>query len=53
MVTGMLAGLDSDVRFGFWHRRGTWVRAFSLLRFEEASCLLVSEGPHNEPGAFG
>ena len=43
MVAGMLAGLGSGVAFCFSYRPSTRVRASSLLRFEEASCLLVSE----------
>ena len=43
MVFGMLAGSGSGVAFCFSYRPSTRVRASSLLRFEEASCLLVSE----------
>jgi len=43
MVFGMLAGSGSGVAFCFSYRPSTRVRASSLLRFGEASCLLVSE----------
>ena len=43
MVAGILAGLGSDVAFYFSYHPNTRVRASSLLRFEEASCLPVSE----------
>jgi len=48
----MLGGSGSGVAFYFSYRPSTRVRASSLLRFEEASCLPVSEALRTGFGAY-